>query len=50
MDTDFKEKKEANETKAHQAALLTPSKEDREKLVVTTTPFYLDVLFIGGRV
>lgn len=25
-----------------------PSKENRKKLVVTTTPFYPDVLFIGG--
>jgi hypothetical protein len=36
--------------KARQAALLVPppSKENRKKLVVTTTPFYPDVLFIGG--
>jgi hypothetical protein len=27
-----------------------PSKENRKKLVVTTTLFYPDVLFIGGRV
>jgi hypothetical protein len=41
MDTDYKEKKEANEIKARQAALLAPppSKENREKLVITTTPF-----------
>jgi hypothetical protein len=52
MDTDYKEKKEANKIKAHQAALMapSPSKENKEKLVVTTTPFYPDVLFIGGRV
>jgi hypothetical protein len=45
-------KKETNEIKARQAALLVPppSKENRKKLVVTTTPFYPDVLFIGGRV
>jgi hypothetical protein len=45
-------KKEANEIKTRQAALLapSPSKENREKLVVTTTSFYPDVLFIGGRV
>jgi hypothetical protein len=45
-------RKEANEIKTHQAALLapSPSKENREKPVVTTTPFYPDVLFIGGRV
>jgi hypothetical protein len=37
-------KKEANMTKVRQATLLTPlpSKENREKLVVTTTPFYPD--------
>jgi hypothetical protein len=40
------------ETRIHQAALLVspPSKENRKKLVVTTTPFYPDVLFIRGRV
>jgi hypothetical protein len=45
-------RKEANEIKTRQAALLAPlpSKENREKLVVTTTPFYPDILFIGGRV
>jgi hypothetical protein len=45
-------KREANEIKARQAALLapSPSKENREKPVVTTTPFYPDVFFIGGRV
>jgi hypothetical protein len=38
------------ETKTRQAALLEPlpSKETRKKLVVTTTPFYPNVLFIGG--
>jgi hypothetical protein len=43
-------KKETNEMKARQAALLVPlpSKENRKKLVVTTTPFYPDVLFIRG--
>jgi hypothetical protein len=51
MDTDYKER-EANERKSRQATLLapSPSKENREKPVVTTTPFYPDVLFIGGRV
>jgi hypothetical protein len=46
MDTDYKKK----ETKTRQAALLVPppSKENRKKLVVMTTPFYPDVLFIGG--
>jgi hypothetical protein len=45
-------KKETNEVKAHQAALLVPppSKENRKKLVATTVPFYPDVLFIRGRV
>jgi hypothetical protein len=45
-------KREANEIKARQTALLAPppSKENRKKLVVTATPFYPDVLFIGGRV
>jgi hypothetical protein len=45
-------KKEANGIEARQAALLvpSPSKEDRKKLVTTATPFYPDVLFIGGRV
>jgi hypothetical protein len=45
-------KKEANRIEARQAALLapSPSKEDRKKLVTTATPFYPDVLFIGGRV
>jgi hypothetical protein len=45
-------KREANEIKTRQAALLAPppSKENRKKLVITTTPFYPDVLFIGGRV
>jgi hypothetical protein len=40
------------ETKTRQVALLVPlpSKENRKKLVVTTTPFYPDILFIGGRV
>jgi hypothetical protein len=45
-------RKEANEAKGRQAALSMPpsSKEDRKKIVVTTAPFYPDVLFIGGRV
>jgi hypothetical protein len=45
-------KREANEIKARQAALLAPppSKKNRKKLVVIATPFYPDVLFIGGRV
>jgi hypothetical protein len=38
-------------TELHQAIFLapSPSKEDRKKLTVTTTPFYPDILFIGGR-
>jgi hypothetical protein len=45
-------KKEAKGIEAHQAALLapSPSKEDREKLVATATPFYPNVIFIGERV
>jgi hypothetical protein len=45
-------KREANKVTIRQAALMAPppSKENREKLVVTATPFYPDVLFIGGRV
>jgi hypothetical protein len=45
-------KKEANEVKARQAALLVPppSKENRKKLIATMVPFYPNVLFIGGRV
>jgi hypothetical protein len=45
-------KKEASEIEARQAALLapSPSKKDRKKFVTTATPFYPDVLFIGGRV
>jgi hypothetical protein len=52
MDTDYKEKKETNEMKACQAAFLVPPplKENRKKLVVMTTPFYRDVLFIRGKV
>jgi hypothetical protein len=44
-------KKEANEAKDRQAALFVSpsSKESREKTVATTTPFYPDILFIGGR-
>jgi hypothetical protein len=45
-------KKETNEVKARQAALLVPlpSKENKKKLVATTVSFYPDILFIGGRV
>jgi hypothetical protein len=45
-------KKEASGIEARQAALLAPlpSKKDRKKFVTTSTPFYPDVLFIGGRV
>jgi hypothetical protein len=50
--TQITRKKEVNEVKARQAALLVPppSKENRKKLVTMTIPFYPDVLFIGGRV
>jgi hypothetical protein len=42
-------RKEANEATGRQTALpvLPSSKEDRKKIVATTTPFYPDVLFIG---
>jgi hypothetical protein len=45
-------KKEANEANDRQATLSVPpsSKEGRKKIVATATPFYPDVLFIGGRV
>jgi hypothetical protein len=45
-------KKEASGIEARRATLLapSPSKKDRKKFVTTATPFYLDVLFIGGRV
>jgi hypothetical protein len=50
--TQIMRKKEAKGIEPRQAALLapSPSKKDREKLVATATPFYPDVLFIGGRV
>jgi hypothetical protein len=50
--TQITKRKEANKVKDRQTALLVPppSKENRKKLVTTTIPFYLDVLFIGGRV
>jgi hypothetical protein len=50
--TQIARRKEANEAKGRQATLFVPlsSKEDRKKIVVTASPFYLDVLFIGGRV
>jgi hypothetical protein len=50
--TQITRKKEANGIETRQAALLvpSPSKEDRKKLVTIATPFYPDVLFIGGRV
>jgi hypothetical protein len=45
-------KKEANKAKDRQAALSVPpsSKDSRKRMVVTTVPFYPDILFIGGRV
>jgi hypothetical protein len=45
-------KKETNKVKDCQTALSVPpsSKENRKKLVTAAVPFYLDVLFIGGRV
>jgi hypothetical protein len=43
-------RKEASRVEARQVVLPTPSpsKEDGKKLVTATTPFYPDVLFIGG--
>jgi hypothetical protein len=45
-------KNKASGIEARQAALPTPSpsKKDRKKFVTVATPFYSDVLFIGGRV
>jgi hypothetical protein len=45
-------KKEASGIEARQAALPapSPSKKDGKKFVTAATPFYPDVLFIGGRV
>jgi hypothetical protein len=45
-------KKEASRIEARQAALPapSPSKKDRKKFVTVATPFYPDVLFIGGRI
>jgi hypothetical protein len=50
--TQITRKNKASGIEAHQAALPTPSpsKKDRKKFVTTATPFYHDVLFIGGRV
>jgi hypothetical protein len=47
--TQITRRKEANEATGRQAALpvLPSSREDRRKIVATTTPFYPDVLFIG---
>jgi hypothetical protein len=46
--THITRKKEANEAKDRQVALSVPpsSKESREKTVMTTVPFYPDILFI----
>jgi hypothetical protein len=43
-------KKEASGMEAHQVILPTPppSKKDGKKFITATTPFYPDVLFIGG--
>jgi hypothetical protein len=44
--------KEAGRIEARQAALPapSPSKKDRKNFDTAATPFYPDVLFIGGRV
>jgi hypothetical protein len=49
--TGYKENK-ASGIEARQAALPTPSpsKKDRKKFITVANPFYLDILFIGGRV
>ena len=51
VDTDYKEKKEASGMEARQVILPTPSpsKKDGKEFITTATPFYPDVLFIGGR-
>jgi hypothetical protein len=50
--TQITRRKEANKVKDHQTGLLvlSPSEENRKKLVTTMVPFYPSVLFIGGRV
>jgi hypothetical protein len=50
--THITRKKEASGMEAHQAILPTPSpsKKDGKGFITTTSPFYPDVLFIGGRV
>jgi hypothetical protein len=52
VDTDYEEKKEASGIGGHQVVLPTPSpsKKDGKKFITTATPFYPNVLFIGGRV
>jgi hypothetical protein len=51
VDTDYKEKKEASVMEVRQVILPTPSpsKKDKKEFITTTTPFYPDVLLIGGR-
>jgi hypothetical protein len=50
--TQITRRKEANKVKDRQTPLLVPppSKENKKKLVTMTVPFYLNVLFIRGRV
>jgi hypothetical protein len=45
-------KKEARGIEARQVILPTPSpsKKDRNKFITAATPFYPDILFIGGRI
>jgi hypothetical protein len=47
MDTDCKKKRSKQDKDPSSCSSGTsPSKENKEKLVVTTTPFYPDVLFM----
>jgi hypothetical protein len=49
--TQVTRKKEASGMEAHQVILPTPSpsKKDGKEFITAATPFYPDVLFIGGR-
>jgi hypothetical protein len=50
--TQITRKKATNGIEARQVTLSapSPSKKDGKKFVTTATPFYPDILFIGGRV
>jgi hypothetical protein len=51
VDMDYKEKKEASGMEARRVILPahSPSKKDGKESITVATPFYPDVLFIGGR-